>query len=486
LVLHAVNSILVYSVILALVGRVVGDQPEHRWSYILGAAVAAATFSVHPLRTEVVAWVSSQSYLPCVMFCLLAILLYLRAHPRHGVVDRLAFCASFVCFVVALLFKAPAVTLPLLLLLIDAYPLRRRDIRRIWLEKIPHFGVSLIFIVLAILSKPHAPIVASAPLGSLVGRIAHSAYGIGFYLTRTIWPYPLTAFYGASPGTRPWNWPFVASFVAAVTITVIAVRLRKSNPSLLAAWAAFVTVLSPNLGFVQISSQLAADRYSYLAMIGPMTLVGGSLGALFARIRWTRFRALTAGTAAASIIAGQVVLTRAQCETWRSSEALWTHALNHGGEEVPDVRNSVGLSLVELGRLEEAKEHFVAASLLRPSWGDPHNNLGVLFARENNYEDARRHFTEAIRLDPKASKAHENLGRILLRDGKVGAAVHEFTLALIGDPDGLAGLRSLEDLLLIRRSALEPTLVPLIQAVIAGPRQAEALRALEAATKADQ
>jgi hypothetical protein len=119
-------------------------------------------------------------------------------------------------------------------------------------------------------------------------------------------------------------------------------------------------------------------------MIGPMALVGGGLGALFARIRWTRFRALTAGTAAASIIAGQVVLTRAQCETWRSSEALWTHALNHGGEDVPDVRNSVGLSLVELWPLEEAKEHFVAASLLRPSWGDPHNNLGVLFARENN------------------------------------------------------------------------------------------------------
>jgi hypothetical protein len=225
----------------------------------LGSGGRSGHIFAYPLRTEVVAWVSSQPYSPCVMFCLLAILLYLQAHPRHGVVDRLAFCASFVCFVVALLFKAVAVTLPLLLLLLDAYPLRRRDIRLIWLKRSPHFGVSLIFVVLAVLSKPHAPIVASAPLGSFVGRIAHSAYGIGFYLTRTIWPYPLTAFYGASPGARPWNWPFVASFVAAVTITVIAVRLRKSSPSLLAAWIAFVTVLSPNLGLVQIGSQLAAD-----------------------------------------------------------------------------------------------------------------------------------------------------------------------------------------------------------------------------------
>jgi hypothetical protein len=378
----------------------------------LGAAVAAATFSVHPLRTEVVAWVSSQSYLPCVMFCLLAILLYLQAHPRHGVVDRLAFCASFVCFVVALLFKAVAVTLPLLLLLLDAYQLRRRDIRLIWLEKIPHFGVSLIFVVLAVLSKPHAPIVASAPLGSFIGRIALSAYGIGFYLTRTIWPYPLTAFYGASPGARPWNWPFVASFVAAVTITVIAVRLRKSSPSLLAAWIAFVTVLSPNLGFVQISSRLAADRYSYLAMIGPMTLVGGSLGALFARIRWTRFRALTAGTAAASIIAGQAVLTRAQCETWRSSEALWTHALNHGGEEVPDVRNSVGLSLVELGRLEEAKS-FCCRQSASSSWGDP-PTISAFYSLARTTTDARRHFTEAIRLIESITSP-VNLGRIFAR-----------------------------------------------------------------------
>jgi Flp pilus assembly protein TadD len=164
---------------------------------------------------------------------------------------------------------------------------------------------------------------------------------------------------------------------------------------------------------------------------------------------------------------------------WRSSEVLWTHALSHGGETVQEVQNAVGLALLELGRLEEARHHFQEAIRLEPRYGDAHNSLGTLLARQRQFSAAKAEFAESIRLTPQDPTAHNNLGNILLSEGQVEPAVREYAAAVNLDPDG--GVAHLDDLLVFRRSTLRPRLVPLIRAVVASPRDKTALRELERA-----
>jgi hypothetical protein len=137
LLLHATNTVVLYVLTMTLLARCRPDSfLKSPGTCSLGAGLATALYAVHPLRVEAVAWASCQPYLPCTLFSMLAVLAYLRAFgmdssPRWGWL-----AGSFVLFVVALLFKAVAVTLPAVLLILDVYPLRRLGGRpRRWFER---------------------------------------------------------------------------------------------------------------------------------------------------------------------------------------------------------------------------------------------------------------------------------------------------------------------------------------------------------------
>jgi tetratricopeptide (TPR) repeat protein len=264
--------------------------------------------------------------------------------------------------------------------------------------------------------------------------------------------------------------------VATIAVTVVAYRLRRSYPLIMVAWSIYLVILLPNLGLISINRQLAADRYSYVAMIGFVVVFAGKLNAQWPVSRIGRSVGCAVTTA---LIVALIVLTRAQCRTWRSSEALWTHALSHGGETVQEVQNAVGLALLELGRLEEARHHFQEAIRLEPRYGIAHNSLGTLLARQGQFSAAKAEFAESSRLTPQDPTAHNNLGNILLSEGQVEPAVREYATAVSLDPDG--GVAHLDDLLVFRRSTLRAQLVPLIRAVVASPRDQTALRELERA-----
>ena len=487
IVLHALNSIVLYVLTRTLLGRA---QPklckEHPGRCSVSAGLATALFAVHPLRTEVVAWASCQPYLPCALFYWSAVLFYVRAFPQPGGTVRRSFWISYLCFIGALLSKAVAISLPFVLLLVDIYPLKRirlgndRGLDRfnaaVLREKIPFFALSALFMLLALAARPHGPILPGANAASVLERLARTGYGIWFYVSKTVWPFSLTVFYAVPKGTSPLEWRFVASIVATIVVTVAAYRLRRSYPWILVAWSSYLVILLPNLGLVSISRQLASDRYSYVAMIGFVVVFAGILNAQWPVSRIGRSVGYAVATA---LFAALIVLTKAQCRTWQSSEVLWTHALSHGGETVQEVQNAVGLALLELGRLEEARRHFHAAIQLEPRYGVAHNSLGTLLARQGQYTSAKAEFAESIRLTPQDPIAHNNLGNILLSEGQVEPAVREYATAVSLDPEG--GVARLDDLLVLRRSTLRPRLVPLIRAVVAGPRDQTALRELERA-----
>jgi Tfp pilus assembly protein PilF len=460
ILLYAVNTVVLFFLTAALLQRCQPALYREDPAYcFLAAGLATALFSVHPLRTEVVAWVSCQPYLPCALFYMLAVLAYLRAYPEGTPAQRGWLLGSFFLFAMALLSKAVAVSLPLVLLILDVYPLGRlgggpgrwlgRSAWKVWLEKVPFVLLSVIFMDIAIAAKRHAPILAVPGQASRIGsaQVAQACYAIWFYVTKTVLPLDIRAYYPA-PLRVIWYEPrFLSSILGVLGMSVGLFLVRRRCPALLAVWLSYLVILAPNLGIVRISNQIAADRYAYVPTMGAVVLTAAGVGWLGRQTRWARPLTGLLSAACLGMMMGLVILTWRQCQTWQTSEILWNHALNHGADSSPDVRNFVGLVMGRQGRLPEAKAHFAEALRLNPSSSEAHNNLGVVLGQEGKLAEAQAEFGEALRLYPQHVEASNNLASALARQGKLEEAVSQYTRALGLDPDNFEAHNNLGSVL---------------------------------------
>ncbi|MGD0043828.1 MAG: tetratricopeptide repeat protein, partial [Isosphaeraceae bacterium] len=436
LLLHTANAVVLYVLTVTLLVRWRPDSfLKSPWTCSLGAGLATALFMVHPLRVEAVAWASCQPYLPCALFSMLAVLAYLRAFGMGPSPQWGWLVVSFLLFVAALLSKAVAVTLPAVLLLLDLYPLRRLGdgpgrwfgsaARKVWCEKVPFVIMSLVFMGLAIAARKHDHTVIPTQDYGTSARIAQACYGIWFYIVKTLLPLDITALYPL-PGRIDWSAPpFLLSILGTLAISVGLFLLRRRRPGLLVAWLSYLVILAPNLGFIRVGNQLAADRYSYMAMLGGVMLAAAGLCRLWQSFLGARPGAIGIITVSLGALLGLVLLTWHQCRTWRTSETLWTHALNHGAGRSIEAHNNLGLVLFRQGKFVEAAAHYNEAIRLNPGYAGAHNNLGVVLFQQGKFAEAAAHYNEAIRVDPDYAAPHNNLGLVQFRQGKfVEAAAH--------------------------------------------------------------
>jgi hypothetical protein len=444
LVLHALNAMVLYALTLALLERSLPDRsPEARAAVEWAAALAATLFAVHPLRTEVVAWTSSQAYLPCALFVMLSLLAYLGAHAAHQPVRLGWLAASFGLCAVALLFKASAVSLPVLLAILDVYPLRRfgpgrwhgPEALRAVLEKLPFAALSLVFLVLAVQARATVRTPVSLNDFGLIPRIAAACYAVAFYPAKTLLPVGITAFYPL-PNRLDWTEPrFVLSIVLVVGLSALAFGLRRRWPGFLAVWLSYLAILAPTLGLTHAGTQIAADRYSYLASLGWLVLAAFGLVAVIEWSRQGRVAALSTAAGAASVVVVLTTLSWQQCRIWSSSEALWAHALAHGASRSAEAHNYYGISLVRAERSEEGVKHLIEAARLLPNYLDAYLNLGFALAKQERFDAAQATFAQALRLQPQSGYAHLNLGVVLAAQQKRDEAIAEFRTAARLQPD---------------------------------------------------
>ena len=242
-------------------------------------------------------------------------------------------------------------------------------------------------------------------------------------------PLNLTAVY---PIPRDLNWlalPFALSILATLAISAGLFLLRRRWPGLLAAWLCYLVVLAPNSGIIRISDQIAADRYSYMSMLGLVMLAAAGFCWLWHMS--SRWRPGAIGIIAIGLgaLLGLTALTRNQCRTWLNSETLWAHALTHGANSSAVAHNNLGNVLYSQGKHEAAEAHYTEALRLNPDHADAHNNLGTSSLRQGKYEEAAAHFAEALRLNPGYADAHNNLGHVLYAQGKYDEAEAHFTEA---------------------------------------------------------
>src|SRR5574341_2577218 len=291
LLLHAAATVVFYFVARRLLRLALpGLGGESALGPSLAAAFAALLFSLHPLRVESVAWATARRDVLCGLFYLLTLLAYLRAvegraggraHPRW-------LAAAVGLSVLALLAKVMAVSLPVLLVILDVYPLRRlgggpgrwvgRGVRQVWWEKVPFVLVAVPAALLAPFATPHGGTILSLHQHGVAARLAVLVYGLAFYLWKTVVPLGLSPLYELPVALNPLDSPYVLSGVVILALSLLLLLARRRWPAGLALWSAYVAILLTVHGNVQIIGyQIAADRYTYLACLGWAVLGGAGL-----------------------------------------------------------------------------------------------------------------------------------------------------------------------------------------------------------------
>jgi protein O-mannosyl-transferase len=451
LLLHVASVLVFYAVAVRLLAA--ASPAASAVSAKLGGALAAVFFAIHPLRVESVAWATERRDVLCGLFYLLAVLAYLRASEggrADGQWRRPWYWAALGWAALALLSKSMAVSLPVVLLVLDVYPLARLGGGRadgrgwwawsVWLEKVPFVLLSGAASVTAVVAMARNQAIAPIDTLSVVDRAAVSVYSLVFYLGKMAVPLHLSPLYALPQRVDPLSWPFLAAGAIAAALSVVAILWRRRWPGLLAVWVSYISILLPVLAIVQAGPQLAADRYTYLAGLGWALLVGGSLAAWWARAAprhiQARRTAILAG-AGLAVMASLGALTWRQVYVWHDPSTLWSHALATHPSAI--AHYNLGVFQLNRGDLASAMDHFREALAVKPSYAAAHNNLGVAFAQQGDLVKATAHFRQALAIEPDDAETQGNLGNALARQGDLREAAIHLRRALALEPgDGEA------------------------------------------------
>jgi len=471
--LHAVNVYLVVILAARLFGAAFYRSRE---AALLGAAFVGNLFAVHPLHVESVAWISERKDVLYALFWLLSILAYLQyatsSNRRRSVI---AYQLSLASFVLSLLSKPMAISLPFVLLILDFCPLgrlhRNRRLAPLLLEKLPFFALCAgsAAITLAAQSTSVKPFA----FYSLADRLWGASAALVFYLRKTAVPLDLVPFYPLPVTVQPLEPQYWGSAVLVVTLTVISLRLLQKLPVLAATWAYFVISLVPVLGILQVGSQAAADRYMYLPILGPLMLIGAAVAKRADRLdQPRRTRCISVAVAVISVIAVALsVLTVRQTRIWKDTLTLYNYVIerfpespkfyagrasyymNAGRPEeaIADVSKVIDFNLryparAEVGKLDfsvlratahhtlkqyaEAANDYSAALVRDPDNADYLYNRGIARASLGRSGEAIADYRQVISIRPEFASAHNNLGITLAKMGDYAAAIESFSAAL--------------------------------------------------------
>ncbi len=442
LLFHLLNTVLLFALL-------------HDMTGALGrSAFVAAIFALHPLHVESVAWIAERKDVLSTFFGFLSLWAYVRYVRRPGAIPYLV---SLILFALGLTAKPMLVTLPVVLLLLDAWPLRRlspvtetgappgperreqpkkkKAAKRpdrapargsgrsaavpLVSEKVPFFLLAAVSSLVTLFAQRTGGAVVSLQSFPLTERISNAIVTYVLYLWKAVWPLELSVFYPIQA------WPpavVLACAVLLAAVTFAAVRWARPCPYVPVGWFWYLVTLLPVIGIIKVGDAAMSDRYTYISLLGPFMAL--SWGAVDLAGRWS-FRKAALPAAAAVVLAACAVLTVIQVGTWRSSALLFSHALAVTKNNFM-AHNNLAAALIQGDRLEEALGHLRQSVAINPGYAFAHHNLGTVFSLKGRDDEALAEFEQAVRLNPGLFRAYFSMANIQLSRGRADEAIDLF------------------------------------------------------------
>jgi len=403
---------------------------RERWA----SAFVAALFAVHPLHVESVAWVSERKDVLSTFFLILTLLAYTWYVRRSGWWRYVLVMGTLA---LGLMAKPMLVTLPVLLLVLDYWPLRRYlpafngpwQLAYLAAEKIPLLALSAISSLLTIKMQSGSGAVATLEQWPLPFRIGNAAIAYVAYLRDLLWPANLAYFYPKHEiqWQTLWQWLVVAAAILVLaSLSACAALLVRRAPFVMVGWLWFVITLVPVIGIVQVGEQARADRYMYAALIGPAIIVAWLGVAIGKSSAMARRVVIVLGVA---VIAVCIPLTIRQVDTWRDNESLFTHALAVTSE---NYRAHAGLGRVrqQQNRMDEAITHLRIAVAYKPGVALANHRLGVALGVTKQWVDSEQALTRSVVLRPDRIESRVALARVLTQQKQLDVAMEHYRRVL--------------------------------------------------------
>jgi protein O-mannosyl-transferase len=395
------------------------------------SAFVAGLFAAHPLHVESVAWIAERKDVLSAFFFFLAIWAYI-AYVRKPASRRYVLVAAL--FALALMAKPMAVTLPLVLLLLDIWPLGRLRLEpgqwpvclRLIREKAPLIVLSIASSAVTLWAQVQGGAVVKVDAYSLSSRAANALASYLAYIGHMFWPSGLSAFYPYSSIHALWA---LGCFLALACATIVAIRFVK-HPYFLVGWLWYLGMLLPVIGLIQVGAQAGADRYTYLPLIGIFVIIAWGIPKTLNRLQRSEIPlAIVAGL----LVCASAAVARTQVHCWENGVVLWEHAL----KVFPNshfVHLNAGFELNERGEVAKAVRHYVEALRINPNFAEAHNALGVALIKQGRNDEAFVHFSQAVRIKPNYAEARNNLGAKMAELGKTDEAIANLTEASVMNP----------------------------------------------------
>lgn len=469
LVFHIANTLLLFFVLNRMTRRI--------WA----SAFVAALFAIHPLHVESVAWASERKDVLSTFFWLLTMWAYMQyAESHRGQTHRSAptkwYLATLVLFVLGLLSKPMVVTLPVVLLLLDYWPLERwkkppapasarvnsAGVKYLILEKVPFFALSAVFSVITFVVQRKMGIVKTISNYPLGWRIENAIVSYVIYIEKIFWPVKLAIFYPHPKGNIPTG-QITGAILILAAMTILAIWKIRRRPYIVFGCLWFLATLLPVIGIFQVGMQAWANRYSYIPYIGMFIVITWGVCDLTARLR---FRKIIFSVIGGVLLFSLGVITYFQTLYWQNNLLLYSHAvnvvkdnwwaydflgkalaskgeyeeaitmLNKSIEIYPDnatIYYGLAKAYLDKGDMKQAIKMYERLlpplpkdlneprgvntrrydyPVLKNLYVNANINLATALANEGDFAEAKRRYEEALRVAPEAEAAQKGLDEI--------------------------------------------------------------------------
>ena len=459
IILHSLNTLLVVILINRLLQN--ANTPaliENRKniltsrSILVASAVTGLLFGIHPLHVESVAWISERKDLLYAFFYLLSILSYVRYTEKQDTANMqrnlLSFAtdkfyiSAFVLFILSLMSKPMAITLPFVLLILDWFQtenMTKNRLRHILLEKLPFFIICIISSVLTLSAQKAGGTVATLRAIPFEKRTIVAFKSLIAYIQKMLFPKYLIPYYGHPQKVSVLSPEYLIPILLVTGISIACLITARKYKMLTSLWVYYIITLLPVIGLVQVGNQAMADRYTYMPSIGPFLLAGIGIAFLVERSTSLNKRYIFLSFAPFVLIiflTGVLSsITTKQIHVWKNGITLWSHEINF--EPIsPRAFHFLANANAEAGMMDESLKNYTEAIRLSLALYDEivsqsYSGRAVIYERKGLDKNAIDDYTQAIRLSNKGNDRYLYFrGNLYMKNNQYENALQDFTEAI--------------------------------------------------------